>query len=182
MLFEENNYMVEEGKYAPDSFEEAVKLHTNTEGAFSMRSDKLFVLLLGPSSVGKSTIICGLDNALFTYISPYITRPLREEERDKIVIGDDEFNSLAQDGMFIYINHLYGVRYGTPLMPIQETLAQGRIPILDFPLQQVSVLQRPEEYDLLNVYVFPETMQQWVNQVGQTGRNQDGRMEAGIDR
>src|SRR5947209_6820937 len=113
--------MVEARKYTQDSFEEAAKLHTNIEEIFLMRPDKLFVLLLGSSSVGKSTIIRGLDNNFFTYISPYITRPLREEERDKIAIGDDEFDSLAQDGMFVYINHLYGVRYGTPLVTIQET-------------------------------------------------------------
>lgn len=55
----------------------------------------------------------------------------------------------------------------------------GQIPILDFPLDKVQVLKRAE-YDLLNLYIFPPTVNQWIARMEHEKRNNTGRLEAGL--
>lgn len=165
------------------NFSDVAKLHHQDDLISHIRPDKMFILLLGPSAIGKSTLINYLnqktDNS-FQYISPYTTRSLREGEKDKVSISDSDFNIQEASGGFIYVNHLYGVRYGTPLNPIKQAFENGKTPILDFPLDKVSQLSR-SDYDLLNIYIFPETSDLWVNKLNECGRNTSGRIEAGIN-
>jgi len=65
-----------------------------------------FLLLLGVSGVGKSTIIEALrkiDNR-FVYISPYITRMLRDGEKDKIFVADSAMDETNKRGEFLVVN------------------------------------------------------------------------------
>lgn len=145
--------------------------------------ERLFVLLLGPSATGKSTIIQELNGhgatKDFSYVKPVITRPNRPNETDKISVDDATFDSLEAREEFVVVNGLYGVRYGTPLRGILDPLAEGKIPILDYPLDRVDVLRRPE-YDTLNFYVFPPSAGEWMARIENSGRNADGRLEAGL--
>lgn len=145
--------------------------------------DRLFVLLLGPSATGKSTII-GEMNALsegreFEYVKPIMTRDNRPGEVDKISVSDETFDELERSGEFVVVNGLYGVRYGTPLKGILEPLQKGNTPILDYPLETVGALQRPE-YDTLNFYIYPRSIGQWQSRMERSGRNQADRLESGI--
>ncbi|MBU4010588.1 MAG: guanylate kinase, partial [Proteobacteria bacterium] len=59
-----------------------------------------FLLLLGVSGVGKSTLIRELKrlDERFIYISPYMTRPLREGESDKIEVSNEEMDLMISKG------------------------------------------------------------------------------------
>lgn len=86
-----------------------------------------FLLLLGPSGVGKSTIIRDMQamDSRFVYISPYITRSLRKGEQDKIQISNQEMDERAARGEFLVINSFYGIRYATPNDSIERALNTG---------------------------------------------------------
>lgn len=145
--------------------------------------ERLFVLLLGPSATGKSTLIQELnsqgDTDEFAYVKPVMTRPNRPGEIDKISVTDDEFEALEARGEFVVVNNLYGVRYGTPLSGILQPLTQGKTPILDYPLDRVDALRHPA-YDTLSFYVFPSSTEEWAQRVEASGRNTGGRLEAGL--
>lgn len=145
--------------------------------------DRLFVLLLGPSATGKSTIIAEMNDqsqdCKFEYVKPIMTRPNRPGETDKIHVSDQEFDLLDQADEFVVVNGLYGVRYGTPLKGILDPLQKGNVPILDYPLETVHALQRPE-YDTLNFYIYPSSMEEWRGRIEASGRNTAGRLETGI--
>lgn len=148
----------------------------------NLTKSRLFVLLLGPSATGKSTLIQELnaqstDNT-FEYVKPIITRPNRPNETDKISVSDSEFDTMQAEGEFVVVNGLYGVRYGTPLEGIISPLSRGNTPILDYPLDTVRALQRPE-YDTLNLYIYPPSLETWRGRIESSGRNLDGRLEAG---
>lgn len=93
-----------------------------------------FLLLVGPSGSGKTTLIKELRrlDERFVYISPYITRPLREGEVDKIAVDDASFDEMVHDGAFVIVNEHFGARYGTPRHIIDEAIAAGKFPILDW--------------------------------------------------
>lgn len=163
-------------------FEDISRIHNQEAQTQVLRSKQLFVLLLGPSGVGKSTIIHEINKQTsdkYTYISPFTTRVLRPGETEKISVGNDEFDSLERHGAFVLINSLYNVRYGTPLASILDTFDKGKTPILDFPLAKVSQLVRPE-YNLLNVYVFPPNINEWKARLDKEGRNNSSRFEDGV--
>jgi guanylate kinase len=148
-----------------------------------LSKQRLFVLLLGPSATGKSTLIQELDNhgldTKFEYVKPFMTRPNRPNETDKISVADKTFAAMESRGEFVAVNNLYGVRYGTPLQGIASPLAKGDIPILDYPLESVRAIRRPE-YDTLNLYIYPASMDVWRKRIELSGRNLDGRLEAGV--
>lgn len=144
-----------------------------------------FLLLLGPSAVGKSSIIRSLreTDQRYVYISPYITRPLREAERDKVSVSDSVMDEMAARGDFLKINQIYGIRYATPLRPIQEAFNGGMFPVLDWPVNEIEVMAQAFGNDrLLKVYVFPPSMEELKRRVEQDGRDVDGsRFKAAIE-
>ncbi len=164
------------------SLEHLARFHSNKD-ALDVKSGNLFVLLLGPSSVGKSTITRALNeltNDEYEFINAYTTRPPRPGENDKISVSDKEFDRLDQAGKFIQVNHLYGARYAPPLADVQGAISNGKIPVLDFPLHRVGELTRPE-YDLVDIYVFPPTVKAWADKLNSLGRNNSTeRLEAGL--
>lgn len=165
------------------SFNEIDGLHSQPEKLDKIRPDAFFILLLGPSAIGKSSLIKSLNEQTgdaFKYINTYTTRPLREGEKDKISLNEQEFDTLEQSGKFVYVNNLYGVKYGTPLDLIKESLDTHKIPILDFPLDKVEELIKPE-YDLFNIYIFPETINSWLNKIKSINRDNSGRVESGLE-
>ncbi|MCW1949258.1 MAG: hypothetical protein KIH89_002300 [Candidatus Shapirobacteria bacterium] len=170
-------------EFAGINFSQTAELHYQPDFIKKINPDRTFILLLGPSAIGKSTLIKAVNqqtNNSLEYISPYTTRPLRDGETDKISVDNSTFDILESSGSFIRVNHLYGVRYGTPLAPILHAFEFGRIPILDFPLDKTSELVRPD-YDLFNIYLFPETSDLWMEKLSDCGRNTNGRLESGID-
>ena len=136
-----------------------------------------FLLLLGPSGVGKSTIIWDLRamDSRFVYISPFITRSLREEEMDKTPISDQEMDELAAQGEFLVINSFYGIRYATPRDAIERALNGGQFPLLDWPVSRMDVVQAAFPNRLFVAYVSPPSLEVLQNRLTKDGRDPQGQ-------
>lgn len=135
-----------------------------------------FLLLLGPSGVGKSSIIeelIQLDNR-FVYISPFMTRPLREREKNKISISVKEMDEMSERGEFLVINELYGVRYATPRQPIEQALKEDNFPVLDWPISQMDVMMQAFHDRLCVIYVSPPSIEALRQRLAKDGRDADG--------
>lgn len=135
-----------------------------------------FLLLLGPSGVGKSTIIHELRDldSRFIYISPYITRPLRESEKDKISITDDVMDTMDKKGEFLIINKLYGIRYATPKAPVTKALEEQKFPVLDWPVNEMGIMTQAFPRSLLTVYIAPPTIEELKRRLDKDGRDTNG--------
>ena len=135
-----------------------------------------FLLLLGPSGVGKNSIIeelIRLDNR-FVYISPFITRSLREGEKNKISISDEEMDEMWRRGELLVINELYGIRYATPRLPIEQALTEGNFPVLDWPISRIGVMTRAFPNQLCVVYISPPSIEALQQRLAKDGRDADG--------
>jgi len=135
-----------------------------------------FLLLLGPSGVGKSVIIdelCRLDSR-FSYISPYMTRPLREGERNKISISNKEMDKRLKRGEFLVINELYGIRYATPRLPIVQAFSKERFPLLDWPIDKIKVILEEFPEKLYSVYVAPPSIEILIQRLSKDNRDISG--------
>lgn len=132
-----------------------------------------FVLLLGPSGVGKNSLIRELQKKddRFKFVSPITDRALRDGETEKVSVSSDAFSELEQRNFFLLVNEIYGHRYGTPRETIDNILEEKNIPILDFPILDVPKL---DEYDemLYRVYVTPPTLGSLKSRLDVDGRAQ----------
>ncbi len=135
-----------------------------------------FLLILGPSGVGKSTIIeelCRLDSR-FVYISPYMTRSLREREINKISISGEQIDKMWNRGELLVINEIYGVRYATPKLPIVQALAERNFPVLDWPITRLKVMTQWFSGQLHIVYVSPPSIDVLRQRLARDKRDTDG--------
>jgi len=136
-----------------------------------------FLLLLGPSGVGKSAIIEELIklDSRFTYISPFTTRPLRNGERNKISISSEEIDIMWSEGKLLVVNELYdGIRYATPLLPIIQSLLREHFPVLDWPVAQMSTIIKAFSNQLYSVYIFPPSIDILHEHISKDGRDNTG--------
>jgi guanylate kinase len=135
-----------------------------------------FLLLLGPSGVGKSTIIWALREMddRYVYISPYTNRPLREGEADKVNISDAEMDRIMAAGELLVVNEKFNWRYATPRGTILDAFAAHNYPLLDWPVDRLGIMQEAFGDRLCVVYVAPPSIAELEVRLGNDGRDSDG--------
>jgi len=146
-------------------------------------SSQKFLLLLGPSGVGKSAIMkeLRLMDSRFTYISPLMTRALRLGETDKVPVNDAELDEMERQGKFLAVNRLYGIRYATPMEPIEKAFREGSFPLLDWPVQNIKVMLEAFSGRTFTVYIVPPDFATLERHLAD-GRDLDrARYEAGVN-
>jgi guanylate kinase len=144
------------------------------------RSRSKFLLLLGVSGVGKSTIIRELRklDSRFVYISPFMTRGLRLGEADKTPITGEQMDEMERQRKLLVVNELYGVYYATPREPIEQAFAEGQFPLLDWPIDRLRLMQQAFPEKLFTVYIEPPDVETLRRRLADGRDPQEKRMEA----
>lgn len=140
------------------------------------------LLLLGPTGVGKSTIINKLKDldSRFVYISPFTTRPLRPNEKDKIHLSIEEFKEMEKNGKFVFVNNIYGNYYGTPRDAIIKYSQEGLFPLLDWPIQKIDKISLELTNNILSVYLRPSSLDYLKSHLSIEKRDDKSRLETAI--
>ena len=142
------------------------------------------LLLLGPTGVGKTTVLVALKkkDERFVYASPFITRPLRQGETDKIAVSEAKLEELWREGQLLAVNELYGVRYGTPRGVIERALSSELFPVLDWPISRLSVMESAFPNRLFRVYIEPRSPQELEDRLTARGDDRSAqRLAAALD-
>lgn len=94
-------------------------------------------MISGPSGVGKGSVVRRLlersSEELWLSVS-WTTRSPRPGEREGLdyrFVDDPAFDDMIEVGGFLEWAEVFGHRYGTPLGPIEETLAAGVDAVLE---------------------------------------------------
>lgn len=148
------------------------------QSAFAQNEAKTkFLLIMGPSGTGKSTIINYLKkmDAKFCYITPLTTRQLRPNETDKIEVSKEEMSSREKRGDLLVVNEIYGILYGTPKYLIDKTLSQHKYPVLDWPIDMISVMEKTYGNSLFRVYIQPEDETELSARLSNDNRDANGK-------
>ncbi len=125
----------------------------------------LMMVLSSPSGAGKTTIsrrLLETDPGIALSIS-VTTRPPRAGEvdgRDYSFIDLTDFNLMVNRDQLLESAKVFGNYYGTPRMPVENALADGRDVLFDIDWQGTQQLAEKARDDLVSIFLLPPTWQE----------------------
>ena len=140
----------------------------------------LMMVLSSPSGAGKTTISRRLlesDQEIELSVS-VTTRPPRKGEvngRDYHFIDLIDFNLMVNRDQLLESAKVFGNYYGTPRLPVENTLASGRDVLFDIDWQGTQQLAEKTREDLVSVFILPPSWQELERRL--TSRAQDDPSE-----
>ncbi|NLN17910.1 MAG: guanylate kinase [Firmicutes bacterium] len=129
-----------------------------------MSRQGFLVVLSGPSSVGKDTLLEAVLGHIpdMVYSVSATTRPPRPGERhgvDYYFLSDEEFRELIRnDGLLEWAEYC-DYLYGTPRAFVEEMVAQGKIVISDIDIQGAEQLRRTMP-DGVFIFLMPPSLEE----------------------
>lgn len=120
----------------------------------------LLLVLSSPSGAGKTTLsrrLLASDGNLELSISVTTRKPRPGERdgRDYHFIDEAEFVRRRDAGELLEWARVFDHLYGTPRLPVEETLARGSDVLFDIDWQGAQQLQEKLPLDLVRVFVLP---------------------------
>ena len=120
----------------------------------------LMLVLSSPSGAGKTSIARALLKRV-----PGITmsvsattrqrRPGETEGKDYFFVDEHQFKTDVNKGLFLEYAQVFDHYYGTPLRPVQDTLAAGGDVLFDIDWQGTQQIKAKAREDLVSVFVLP---------------------------
>ena len=144
------------------------------------------VVLAGPTAVGKGTVAAYIREhypEVWLSVSA-TTRPPRPGEVDGVhyyFMTDDEFAEMAANGGFLEHAIVHGrASYGTPKAPVEQAIADGRLPLLEIDLQGARQVKQNAP-DAFFVFLAPpswdELVRRLVGRGTETPEERERRLE-----
>ncbi len=107
---------------------------TGTSGGETARG--MLLIISGPSGVGKTTITRAIERAIVdsVFSVSVTTRPKTVADVEGVdyrFISDDEFERMIRADELLEHADVFGKKYGTPRLWVEERLDEGRLVILE---------------------------------------------------
>ena len=124
-----------------------------------MKKGKL-IILSAPSGTGKTTITKELlkNNPKWKFSVSATTRPPREGEKegkDYIFMSKEKFEHYVKFGDFLEWEFVHGNRYGTLTDPLDDTLDNGNVMLLDIDVVGGKNVMEEFPDDTLTIFIEP---------------------------
>ena len=140
------------------------------------------LVLSSPSGAGKTTLskkLVELDSNLIMSTS-YTTRTKRVGEKDGedyhfVEVGD--FKEMIGENQLLEYALVFGNYYGTPRLPVEKYLAQGKDVVFDIDWQRAQQLaqQKASVEDVVSIFILPPSASELESRL--KPRNQDSISE-----
>src|SRR6059058_5361709 len=123
----------------------------------------LMLVLSSPSGAGKTTLSRKLLAAdpgveLSVSVTTRKQRPGEVDGRDYHFLDAPRFDAMVENGELLEWAQVFGNRYGTPRLPVEATLVQGRDVLFDIDWQGTQQLREKADRDLVSIFVLPPSM------------------------
>ncbi len=121
------------------------------------------MVLAAPSGAGKTSLsraLLAVEPGLSLSVS-VTTRAPRAGEVDGQhyhFINDETFQDMVATGALLEHAHVFGRSYGTPRMPVETVLGQGRDVLFDIDWQGFRQLKAALPGDVVGVFIRPPSM------------------------
>lgn len=142
---------------------------------------KNFFLIVGPSGVGKTSLIKRLlldfPNKIYDTIT-CTTRAMRPGETEGspyYFITDKRFMELTEESYFAEWAVVHGYKYGTPKFELDGAWKKGLLVIMDIDIQGAQLLM--EDYNLTSIFIHPPTIDSLVQRLNQRDDGKEANLE-----
>jgi guanylate kinase len=120
----------------------------------------LMLVLSSPSGAGKTTISRALlkrdrNLTMSVSVTTRTKRPGEVEGQDYFFIDPTEFNLMVNRGELLEYAKVFGHYYGTPRVPVEKALGDGRDVLFDIDWQGTQQLKASARADLVSVFILP---------------------------
>jgi len=140
----------------------------------------LLFVLSGPSGVGKTTITHAiLDRFDAKFSVSATTRPISDMEKDGQdyqFIDEDRFRGLIEAGEFLEHARVFDWYYGSLREPVEATLAQGRIMILEIDVQG-AIQVRGTAPEAFMVFIMPPSEEALLQRLRDRSREDESQIQ-----
>ena len=123
----------------------------------------LMLVLSSPSGAGKTTLSRKLLAAdpgveLSVSVTTRKQRPGEVDGRDYHFLDAPRFDAMVENGELLEWAQVFGNRYGTPRLPVEAALVQGRDVLFDIDWQGTQQLREKADRDLVSIFVLPPSI------------------------
>lgn len=87
---------------------------------------------------------------------------------------------MVATGRLLAVNQLYGFLYGTPRDAIYLAWAESRVPVIDWPISRLGIMQAAYGHRLLCVYLLPPSRDVLRQRLSDRALEGNGRLEQGL--
>jgi len=127
------------------------------------------LLLLGPTGVGKNTVmkcLFSIDHRFIT-LPTYTTRP-RKNVEDKVPISDAAMDSMLNSRQLLSPMNIYGYRYATPTDDTMNALMDEQFPMTDWNVEEsrIKLMRDFLPGRLYIVYLIPPNLDSLRTRLG----------------
>ncbi|MBE8221413.1 MAG: guanylate kinase [Bdellovibrionales bacterium] len=132
---------------------------------------KHFFLIVGPSGVGKTSLIKRLLLDFPGKIYDTITcttrsmRPGEKEGKPYYFMTEDKFMQLTKDEYFAEWAVVHGYKYGTPKSELEEAWKKGFLVVMDIDIQGAQLLMK--DYKLTSIFIHPPHIDSLLKRLNQ---------------
>ena len=145
----------------------------------------LLVVIAGPTGVGKGTVHRRVRDELDDSVLSVslTTRPPRPGERDGVdyrFVDRATFEAAVAAGELLEWTEYAGNLYGTPVAPVDEAVAQGKVVILDFE-QEGAVAVKAIRPSTLTIALLPPSMEELERRLRLRGTEDDEVLERRLE-
>jgi guanylate kinase len=126
----------------------------------------LMLILSSPSGAGKTTLTRMLlhDKQLDLTLSVSVTtRARRSSEADGVhyhFISKRQFEAMRDDGELLEYAEVHGNFYGTPRLPVEAVLSEGRDVLFDIDYQGTQQVRTKAADDVVTIFILPPSMRE----------------------
>jgi guanylate kinase len=151
-----------------------------------MKHHKLF-LLVGPSGVGKNTVMDGVlkKNLNLGAVPSYTTRPPRQREkngREYFFVSQNEFRDLIKNHQLLEYEEVHpGILYGTPLHKIGELLKEKDL-IKHIDVLGVQSLKKAFPANIVIIFLKPPSLEELKNRIKKRGELSEDQIKQRLSR
>ena len=138
----------------------------------------LLIILSSPSGAGKSTLARRLrdwDPTVVFSVSATTRapRPGEVDGTDYHFISDTDFKAQVSQGQMLEHAHVFGNFYGSPRVPVQTAIEEGRDVLFDIDWQGTQQLKQKDEQDVVTVFVLPPSLPELRRRLETRGQDSD---------
>lgn len=140
------------------------------------RTKPRVAVVSGPSSVGKSTICKKIVQQTDDFLSVSLTTRTKSKTEidgeDYWFISEKEFQDKIANEQFLEYAEVFGNYYGTPKLPVEKALAEGKFVILE--IDTHGAMQVKKIYpDAVMIFILPPSHADLAGRMAGRGRGED---------